>query len=172
MCQKCKMMGLANRCGSPSWLEGDDSFHACGFWVRALPCPSSVSLSACTWKGCGVIISCASLGCASWGRCALVKDEGVAVVAEVYGCSMPLMCAPCMSPGVLGMFFVCPWHVSLETSGCMFHVWHMGTCSRSALLEACLGTPPASWTPPPGGGHHEGECGQGPGAGPEAVRAG
>ena len=25
---------------------------------------------------------------------------------------------------------------------------------------------------PPGGGYHEGECGQGPGAGPEAIGAG
>lgn len=79
----------------------------------------------------------------------LIHIEGVAVASEVYGCSMPLMCAPCMSPGVLGMFYVCPWHVSLETSGACSMCGTMGTCSRSALLEACLGTPPASWTPPP-----------------------
>lgn len=44
--------------------------------------------------------------------------------------------------------------------------------SRSALIEVGLGTPPALWSSPPGGGHHEGERGQGPGAGPEAVGAG
>ncbi|CAO2643738.1 Vesicle-associated membrane protein 2 [Lemmus lemmus] len=39
------------------------------------------------------------------------------------------------------MFYVCPWHVSLETSGACSMCGTMGTCSRSALLEACLGTP-------------------------------
>lgn len=39
-------------------------------------------------------------------------------------------------------------------------------------LRHALAHPPASWTPPSGGGHHEGECGQGPGAGPEVVGAG
>lgn len=62
--------------------------------------------------------------------------------------SMPLMCAPGMSPGVLCMFCVCPWHVNLETSGCMFFLY-VGTWSRSALIEVGLGTPPASWGSPP-----------------------
>lgn len=71
VCERCKMMGLAKRCGSPSWLEGDDSLR---LWVLGqrptvshLCYPVSMHL-----KGYGVLISCARLGCASWGRCALV----------------------------------------------------------------------------------------------------
>ncbi|XP_049491320.1 vesicle-associated membrane protein 2 [Panthera uncia] len=39
---------------------------------------------------------------------------------------------------LLGMFSVCPWHVSLAPSGCMFSV---GARLRSALIEAALAHP-------------------------------
>ncbi|XP_023586851.1 vesicle-associated membrane protein 2 isoform X1 [Trichechus manatus latirostris] len=52
-----------------------------------------------------------------------------------------------MSPGVLGMFCVCPWHVSLAASGCMFHMWHSGYMFEECVIKVGLGTPPASWAP-------------------------
>lgn len=98
--------------------------------------------------------------------------EGVALTSEMSGyqptpdeCSLHV---PRCARHVLCVLGMLAWQHQGACSMC----GTVGTCSRSALIQAGLGTLPASWTPPPGGGHYEGECGQGPGAGPEAIGTG
>lgn len=64
--------------------------------------------------------------------------EGAAVTSEMSGPQhAPDVCSLHV-PRLLGMFSVCPWHVSLAPSGCMFSV---GARLRSALIEAALAHP-------------------------------